>query len=204
MSTSAGSPESSPDPAEVPPAPAVPGTAWSPRTALEQAVMQAIRKRRPVARNVAREFAGQATLGQRLADRVASFGGSWTFILLFLGFLALWVVLNTLVLGPRNQAFDAYPFIFLNLFLSMVAALQAPIIMMSQNRQAASDRLQATNDYEVNLKAELEIRGLHEKFDVLREQEWANLVLMQQEQIRLLTRLLEGEVGGPPIPAGEN
>ena len=173
----------------------MPGVSWFPRTALDKGILQAILHRKPVARNVVREFEGGATLGQRLADRVASFGGSWTFILLFLGFLVAWVALNTLVLGPRQAAFDAYPFIFLNLFLSMIAALQAPVIMMSQNRQAATDRMQATNDYEVNLKAELEIRELHEKFDILREQEWASLVELQQQQIALLTRLLEREAG---------
>ena len=128
---------------------------------------------------------------QRLADRIAEFGGSWTFILIFCALLLAWVALNSFILAKRSEAFDPYPYILLNLFLSMLAALQAPIIMMSQNRQAQKDRLAAAHDYEVNLKAELEIRHLHEKLDELREQKWAELIAIQQEQIQLLTRLLD-------------
>jgi uncharacterized membrane protein len=117
------------------------------------------------------------------------FGGSWTFILLFLSLLVLWVVLNTFVLARLGGSFDVYPYIFLNLILSMLAALQAPVIMMSQNRHAAKDRAAAEHDYEVNLKAELEILALHRKVDELREEQWAELVEMQREQIRLLTTL---------------
>lgn len=145
---------------------------------------------RSVSRNTNREFDERSTVGQRLADRIAAFGGSWTFILIFGSVLVVWVALNSVVLA-RGEAFDPYPYILLNLFLSMIAALQAPVIMMSQNRQSAKDRLDAAHDYEVNLKAEVEIRGLHEKLDDLREQRWAELVAMQQEQIALLTRLLE-------------
>ena len=114
--------------------------------------------------------------------------------MLFLAFLVVWAVLNVEVLAPRHEAFDPYPFIFLNLLLSMVAALQAPIIMMSQNRQGARDRMEAANDYRVNLKAELEIQRLHEKLDELRESQWAELVRMQQQQIEMLGRL----VADPP------
>ena len=110
---------------------------------------------------------GGPTLGERLADRVAVFGGSWAFIGLFIGVLLAWCAINTLLL-TRDAAFDPYPYIFLNLMLSMLAALQAPIIMMSQNRQAKKDRLNALNDYEVNLKAELDIMALHDKLDDLR------------------------------------
>ena len=113
-------------------------------------------------------FGGQLTLGERLADRVAAFGGSWTFILFFLAVLAAWVVLNTGILAHWHDAFDPYPYILLNLFLSMLAALQAPVIMMSQNRLAAQDRLQARHDYEVNLRAEIEIAALHDKLDACR------------------------------------
>lgn len=109
-----------------------------------------------------------ATLGDHIADRVARFGGSWAFIILFVAALVGWVGSNTLLLTLVGPAFDPYPFIFLNLILSMVAALQAPIILMSQNRQAARDRISAGLDYEVNLKAELEIMALHEKLDALR------------------------------------
>jgi uncharacterized membrane protein len=99
--------------------------------------------------------------------------------------------LNSIILARYHDAFDPYPYILLNLFLSMLASIQAPIIMMSQNRQAAKDRLDAAHDYEVNLKAEMEIETLHQKLDELREQKWAELVEMQQEQIHLLTKLLE-------------
>jgi uncharacterized membrane protein len=149
------------------------------------------RQRTPVARDIVRESDERATPGQRLADHIAQFGGSWTFILLFLSFLLFWTVLNTFVLGPRQKAFDPFPYIFLNLFLSMIAALQAPVIMMSQNRASERDRLHAAHDYEVNLESELEIRELHDKFDILREREWTHLVQLQQQQIDMLTRLLD-------------
>ena len=131
-----------------------------------------------------------ANLGERLADRVARLGGSWSFILVFLTILVGWIVLNTEILGPRS-AFDPYPYIFLNLLLSMIAALQAPVIMMSQNRQSEKDRRRAAYDYQINLKAELEIRELHAKLDQLREREWSSHVAMQQQQIEMLNRLLD-------------
>ena len=159
----------------------------------EQRVIQRLAQRLHISRNVSREYEEALTLGQRLADRIATFGGSWTFILLFLSLLLLWIVLNTVALAGLSRPFDPYPYIFLNLILSMLAALQAPVIMMSQNRYAAKDRVAAEHDYEVNLKAELEILALHKKVDTLREQQWVELVSMQQEQIRLLTRLLEGQ-----------
>jgi uncharacterized membrane protein len=156
----------------------------------EQRVIERMTQRLHISRNVNREYEETLTLGQRLADRLAIFGGSWTFILLFLSLLLLWIVLNTVVLARLSKSFDPYPYIFLNLILSMLAALQAPVIMMSQNRYAAKDRVAAEHDYEVNLKAELEILALHQKVDTLREQQWMELVAMQQEQIRLLTKLL--------------
>jgi uncharacterized membrane protein len=156
----------------------------SERKALERAV-----QRRTLIEDPNRELGKQTTLGERVADRVAKLGGSWTFIALCLLFLLAWIVLNYAVLGVH--AFDPYPFIFLNLMLSMVAALQAPIIMMSQNRQAATDRQMAIHDYEVNLKAEIEIMALHEKMDALRSEQLAALLRKQQEQIDLLTRLVE-------------
>lgn len=143
------------------------------------------------ARNSNDEFESQLTMGQRVADKVAAFGGSWTFIILFLSILLAWIVLNTLILTRWNSVFDPYPYILLNLILSMLAAIQAPIIMMSQNRQAAKDRMDAAHDYDVNVKAEIEIARLHEKLDELREKQWAELVTMQQEQIRMLTNLLD-------------
>ena len=128
--------------------------------------------------------AAPATFGERAADVVASFGGSWTFIGLFMAVLGGWIVLN--VVGLLRQPFDPYPFILLNLVLSCVAALQAPVIMMSQRRQETKDRLRSQNDYQVNLKAELEIRQLHEKIDHQLAHQWQKLVEMQQIQIDLL------------------
>lgn len=129
------------------------------------------------------------SFGERLADRVAEFGGSWKFIIIFCTFLVSWATLNTVIL--LTGALDPYPFIFLNLLLSMVAALQAPIIMMSQNRQAVKDRLTAQHDYEVNLKAELEIMALHEKFDQLRTDQLAQMLAKHEEQLKLLSQLCE-------------
>jgi len=157
----------------------------------EQDFLKRILQGSHVTRNTNKEFDETLTFGQRLADRVASFGGSWTFIIIFGSILLTWIILNTFILARVNSAFDPYPYILLNLFLSMLAAIQAPIIMMSQNRQAAKDRLDATHDYEVNMKAELEIADLHKKMDELREKQWLELIAMQQEQIHLLTQLLE-------------
>jgi uncharacterized membrane protein len=138
----------------------------------------------------------ELTFGERLADRVAAFGGSWTFIIVFWCVLLAWIVLNSLPAFSRGQPFDPYPYILLNLVLSMLAALQAPIIMMSQNRQAAKDRLQAHLDYQVNVRAELEISELHAKLDQLRNEQLAELIQVQREQIRLATALLEAQAGG--------
>lgn len=157
----------------------------------EKLFFRQLLQREGVARNTNREFDETLTLGQRVADKVAAFGGSWTFIILFTSILLLWIIANTFILARYKEVFDPYPYILLNLILSMLAALQAPIIMMSQNRQAAKDRLDAAHDYEVNLKAEFEIEKLHHKVDELREKQWLELVEMQQEQIRLLTKLLE-------------
>ncbi len=157
----------------------------------EQLVIDRLTKRLHVSRNAHKEFEESLTLGERLADRIAIFGGSWTFILLFLALLLCWIVLNTVILTRVGTPFDSYPYIFLNLILSMLAALQAPVIMMSQNRHAAKDRIAAEHGYEVNLKSELEILALHQKVDTLREKQWLELVAMQQQQIQLLTKLLE-------------
>jgi uncharacterized membrane protein len=160
-------------------------------TKQEGDLIHRLMERRHVTRNTNKEFDDQLTFGQRVADKVATFGGSWTFIIIFASILVIWVILNSVVLAKYKDSFDPYPYILLNLFLSMIAAIQAPIIMMSQNRQAVKDRIDAAHDYEVNLKAEMEIANLHEKLDELREKQWAELVEMQQEQIRLLTKLLE-------------
>jgi uncharacterized membrane protein len=134
----------------------------------EQRVIATIARRQPASRNVNHAIEEDATFGERLADRVARFGGSWTFIVIFVVGLAAWIGVNLVMFSRFGATFDAYPFIFLNLILSMVAALQAPVILMSQNRQANRDRVSAGLDYEVNLKSELEIMTLHDKLDALR------------------------------------
>ena len=154
----------------------------------EQRVLQRALKRQPITRDLNEDFDGKLGFGDRLADQVARFGGSWTFIVLFGLVLATWTGANALL---GKAGFDPYPFIFLNLMLSMLAAAQAPIIMMSQNRQSSKDRLDAAHDYEVNLKAEIEIMALHDKLDQLRTGQVAELLKRQDEQIALLTRLLE-------------
>jgi uncharacterized membrane protein len=168
---------------------------WEKLTGPQRRTVARVLLARSVARDVNAEFADTRTFGQRVSDRIAAFGGSWPFIGLAFLMLACWVVLNSVLLARRGATFDPYPYILLNLILSMLAALQAPVIMMSQNRQAVRDRLEATHDYEVNLKAELEIQSLHEKLDTLRERDWAALVDMQQQQIQLLQRLLERATG---------
>ena len=156
----------------------------------EQHVAHHLAERTHIARNIIQDLSAQTTFGQRMADKVAAFGGSWTFISLFAVVLVIWVVLNSYMLARfRSEAFDPYPYILLNLFLSMLAAIQAPIILMSQNRQAYRDRLSAEHDYEVNLKAELEIMTLHEKIDLLREKQWSELITIQHEQLQLLSQL---------------
>ena len=142
--------------------------------ARERLVIERVAKRLAVSRNVNIEFDTEMTFGKRLADRVAAFGGSWTFLIMFGAVIFLWVAGNSAVLAMR--AFDPYPFILLNLLLSLIAAVQAPVIMMSQNRLAAKDRLQAAHDYEVNLKAEIEIMALHEKLDEIRSKDLAELI----------------------------
>lgn len=140
-----------------------------------------------IAAHLDRQFQRDLTVGQRVADRVASVGGSWPFVLGFMSALVVWIAVNSLLL--RDHAFDPYPYILLNLALSCLAALQAPIIMMSQNRAAARDRLEADEDYKINLKAELEIAALHEKIDHLLHVQWERMVEIQQTQLDLLAEL---------------
>ncbi|BCP54568.1 cyclic nucleotide-binding protein [Kaistia sp. 32K] len=138
-------------------------------SASDRRLLEKVATRTHVARDINREFEQQLTFGDRLADRVAAIGGSWGFIITFSVVILGWTGLNTFVLTRWGSGgFDPYPYVFLNLILSMVAALQAPVIMMSQNRQAEKDRLAAEHDYEVNLKAEIEIMALHDKFEQLR------------------------------------
>lgn len=122
--------------------------------------------------------------GQKISDKVARFGGSWKFIIVFASILFVWILFNVLAITALR--FDPYPFILMNLVLSCIAALQAPVIMMSQNRQEEKDRMRAENDYMVNLKAELEVRSLHEKMDLLLEEQIKTLYAIQEKQFDML------------------
>ena len=156
-------------------------------TQLEQDVVQSLADHDILAENIEAEYAGHRTFGERLSDHLASFGGSWTFIILFGAVFGVWMAFNVAV-AARAQ-FDPYPFILLNLVLSCLAAIQAPIIMMSQKRQEAKDRLRSENDYRVNLKAELEIRHLHEKIDHILTRQWERLAEIQQIQLEIMQDL---------------
>lgn len=164
----------------------------------ERTVLEHTAQRAPIARDTFTSYVSTATFGQRTADAIARVGGSWTFIIAFLLFLAVWTLANVLLASADR--FDPYPFIFLNLVLSMLAAIQAPIIMMSQNRQTERDRLDAAHDYEVNLKAEIEIMALHEKLDEMRHLE---LLAMRDEIARIgdMLRGFESRLPGGQAPA---
>lgn len=156
---------------------------------INQEMLEQLKNKQIISQNLNTTINQKATFGQKSADAIAKFGGSWPFIFLFVVILGSWILLNTLhFLG---LSFDRYPFILLNLVLSCLAAIQAPIIMMSQNRQAARDRIAADHDYQTNLKAELEISLLHEKIDYLMSQQWQQMLELQQLQIELLTQLNE-------------
>jgi uncharacterized membrane protein len=156
-------------------------------SALDQEVIESLHEHEILSSDISKQFETELTFGERLSDRIASFGGSWRFISLFGAILFGWIILNAIFLLDRG--FDPYPFILLNLILSCLAAIQAPIIMMSQNRAEARDRLRAENDYKVNLKAELEIRHLHEKIDHLLRKQYNRLFEIQQIQIELLEEI---------------
>jgi uncharacterized membrane protein len=162
-------------------------------TSLEKEVLESLQQHEVLSSDVNKEFDRDLTFGERLADRIADFGGSWRFIILFSGVLLLWVALNSFALLWRP--FDPYPFILLNLFLSCLAAMQAPVIMMSQNRLEEKDRLRGEYDYRVNLKAELEIRQLHEKIDHLLWRQWERLVEIQEIQLDLMNEITRKTVG---------
>jgi uncharacterized membrane protein len=153
-------------------------------TELDQQVAQSIANQDTIAANTEDDFLEQRTLGQRLSDGLANFGGSWIFLISFGAFLIVWMAISV-AMGEKSS-FDPYPFILLNLVLSCLAAIQAPIIMMSQKRQEAKDRLRSRNDYQVNLKAEVEIRSLHEKLDHLITKQWQRLAEIQQIQLEML------------------
>ena len=156
-------------------------------SSLENEVVRSLREHELLSSNVDEEAEQNWTFGERMADKIADFGGSWAFLICFGIFLAIWIAANSIVLLWRPL--DPYPFIFLNLILSCIAAVQAPVIMMSQNRQEAKDRIRAQHDYQINLKAELEIRHLHEKLDHLLSHQWERLVQIQELQLELLSDL---------------
>ncbi|MGO9122372.1 MAG: DUF1003 domain-containing protein [Desulfomonilaceae bacterium] len=156
-------------------------------TTIEKEVLESMTEQEILSRNPEKELQSALTMGQRLADRIAAVGGSWGFITWFAVVLFVWILINTIVLVA--QPFDPYPFILLNLVLSCLAAIQAPVIMMSQNRQEVRDRLHAMRDYQVNLKAELEIRHLHQKLDHLLSHQWERLVEIQEIQMELINEV---------------
>jgi uncharacterized membrane protein len=158
-------------------------------SSLEQEVVNSIHQGLLVADNLNKEFDKGLSFGDQLADKVAEFGGSWKFIILFFAVMAVWITANCVYF--LWHPWDPYPFILFNLILSMLAAIQAPIIMMSQNRQEARDRLRAENDYQVNLKAEIEIRAVSERMDQLLHNQWGHLLEIQQMQIEMLEELAE-------------
>jgi uncharacterized membrane protein len=162
----------------------------------EQRVINHVAKRCHISRDVNSAHEEKLTFGDRLSDKVARFGGSWTFIVAFTGLLITWIVFNTILVFWSIGAFDPYPYIFLNLILSMVAAFQAPVILMSQNRQAARDRLAAGLDYEINLKSEIEIMALHEKLDSIRVEHLEGVLREQSGQLRLLIEHASRDRGG--------
>ena len=153
-------------------------------TSLEEEVVESLQDREIISTNVEEDFETKLSFGDKLSDKLAEFGGSWRFIIIFGAILLGWIAINTLVMLKRP--FDPYPFILLNLVLSCLAAIQAPIIMMSQNRQEAKDRLRSEHDYQVNLKSELEIRNLHQKVDHLLNHQWERLMEIQQVQMEML------------------
>ncbi|NNJ10901.1 DUF1003 domain-containing protein [Chloroflexales bacterium ZM16-3] len=155
---------------------------------LEQEVVASISEGDLIAEDTNETFEQQLSFGERLSDQIAAFGGSWRFISIFGAIIIVWIVANSLL----SRFFDPYPFILLNLVLSCVAAMQAPIIMMSQNRQEDKDRLRASHDYQVNLKAELEIRQIQEKLDHLMNQQWQRLASIQEVQVDMLNELVRG------------
>lgn len=156
-------------------------------TKLEEDVINKLTDYEIISVNIDRQFEGELTFGERVSDKIADFGGSWKFIFIFGSILIIWIVINSYFLLSRP--FDPYPFILLNLILSCIAAIQAPVIMMSQNRQEARDRKRAEADYKINLKSEIELRQLHQKVDHLLTQQWERMVEIQELQLEVLEEL---------------
>ncbi|MGA7616923.1 MAG: DUF1003 domain-containing protein [Thermoanaerobaculia bacterium] len=163
-------------------------------TALDLEVLRSLEEQEILSRNPDAVFDAKLSFGDRLSDRIADFGGSWTFIIIFAILLFSWMLINSALLVVHP--FDPYPFILLNLVLSTLAAIQAPVIMMSQNRQEARDRERAVHDYQVNLKAELEIRQLHQKIDHLLSHQWERLVEIQEIQMELMEEMRKPKGSG--------
>jgi len=159
--------------------------------ALKQEVAKSLLEQQTLTVNIDKEFDAAATRGERLADKVAAFGGSWTFIIIFAVILFVWMAGNTTLI--LQKPFDPFPYIFLNLVLSCLAAIQAPVIMMSQNRQEAKDRMRNENDYKVNLKAELEVQSINEKIDKLLSDQWKHLLEIQEMQMEMIQEIAKAK-----------
>ena len=156
---------------------------------LDKKILKSYREQDFIAENVNKKFQKQLTLPERISDMMANFGGSWKFIIIFFSFILIWMGVNIFILVERK--FDPYPFILLNLFLSCLAAIQAPIILMSQNRQAEKDKLQTDDNYITNLKAEIEIKNINSKLDLLMKKQWSRLLEIQNLQLDLVEDLHE-------------
>jgi uncharacterized membrane protein len=157
----------------------------------ERRLFAKLLNRQHVSRDIGQEFQESLTFGQKISDSIASYAGSWPFVIGFLLVMIAWVSLNSFLLYPSGKAFDPYPYILLNLFLSMLAAIQAPIILMSQNRQVSKDRIEASHDYEVNLKAELEVEALHMKIDQLRDEQMSRMIELEEKHLETLEQIRE-------------
>jgi uncharacterized membrane protein len=159
---------------------------------LDNEVLESLKNHETISEDISQEYRSKLTFGENLSDKISTFGGSWKFINIFLFVLFLWIILNTFILVSHR--FDPYPYILLNLVLSCVAAIQAPVIMMSQNRQEARDRMRSENDYKINLKSELEIRQLHLKMDHLLTSQWERMAEIQDIQISLIEELRKKDI----------
>jgi len=160
-------------------------------TSLENDVLKSLADQELISENTNAEIEASRSFGERLADRIATFGGSWAFLITFGIVMLIWIAFNSV--SAFGKPLDPFPFILLNLILSCLASVQAPVIMMSQNRQEAKDRVRAEHDYRVNLKAELEIRQLHSKLDMLLTHQWQRLLEIQQIQTELIQQLASRE-----------
>jgi uncharacterized membrane protein len=159
---------------------------------LDNEVLESLKNHETISEDVSLEYRSKLTFGERLSDKISAFGGSWKFINLFLLILIMWILFNSFILITNK--FDPYPYILLNLVLSCIAAIQAPVIMMSQNRQEARDRMRSENDYKINLKSELEIRQLHLKIDHLLSSQWERMMEIQDIQISLIEELRKRDI----------